>query len=183
MITTRNFTPAGRSHNRNRKIRASPFGCHHAGLKSVGMPTPERSAARALSASHHHRWSIPMTKSGILALAAILTAALATPATAQDVTYNSRNCAQYDSNGNCQIRGPRYQRQAYRDQASQDRAWRNSYNRRDNDSGFWPGDVAAGVVGGAVGTAAAIATAPIGGDAYARQNGFVCTPGTWFRGE
>ena len=55
------------------------------------------------------------------------------------------------------------------------------------DSGFWPGDVAAGVVGGAVGTAAAVATAPfaapIGGDNYARLNGFVCTPGTYFRGE
>ena len=50
-------------------------------------------------------------------------------------------------------------------------------------SGFWPGDVAAGVVGGAVGTAAAIATSPIGGDEYARRNGFVCIPGTWFRGE
>ena len=25
--------------------------------------------------------------------------------------------------------------------------------------------------------------APIGGDSYARLNGFVCTPGTWFRGE
>ena len=52
-----------------------------------------------------------------------------------------------------------------------------------HDSGFWPGDVAAGVVGGAVGSAAAIATAPIGGEAYARRNGFVCVPGTWFRGE
>jgi len=39
------------------------------------------------------------------------------------------------------------------------------------------------VVGGAVGTAAAIATAPIGGDEYARRNGFVCIPGTLFRGE
>ena len=48
---------------------------------------------------------------------------------------------------------------------------------------FWPGDVAAGVVGGAVGTAAAIATSPIGGEEYARRNGFVCIPGTWFRGE
>ena len=38
------------------------------------------------------------------------------------------------------------------------------------------------VVGGAVGTAAGIATAPIGGEAYARRNGFACTPGTWFRG-
>ena len=46
-----------------------------------------------------------------------------------------------------------------------------------------PGDVAAGVVGGAVGTAAAIATAPIAGEDYARRNGFVCIPGTWFRGE
>jgi hypothetical protein len=65
--------------------------------------------------------------------------------------------------------------------AYQDRTWRDSYNRWDDNSGFRPGDVAAGVVGGAVGTAAA--TAPIGGEAYARRNGFVCIPGTWFRGE
>jgi hypothetical protein len=56
-----------------------------------------------------------------------------------------------------------------------------SYNRWDDNSGFRPGDVAAGVVSGAVGTAAA--TAPIGGEDYARRNGFVCIPGTWFRGE
>ena len=134
-----------------------------------------------------------MTKSGILA-AAILASALAIPALAQDVTYNSRNCAQYDSNGNCQIRGPGYQRQVYRDQVYRDqayrdqayrndRAWRNSNNRWDNDTGFWPGDTAAGVVGGAVGTAAAIAGPPIGSEEYLRRNGFVCTPGTWFRGE
>jgi hypothetical protein len=36
---------------------------------------------------------------------------------------------------------------------------------------------------GAVGPAAAIATAPIGGTEYARRNGFVCVPGTMFRGE
>jgi hypothetical protein len=71
------------------------------------------------------------------------------------------------------------------------------------DSGFWPGDVAAGVVGGAVGvagaavgTAGAIATAPfrssynsydgyngVPRDSYAQRMGFVCQPGTWFRGE
>jgi hypothetical protein len=35
-------------------------------------------------------------------------------------------------------------------------------------SGFWPGDIAADVVGGAIGTADAIATAPFrGGDSYA----------------
>lgn len=76
------------------------------------------------------------------------------------------------------------------------------------DSGFWPGDVAAGIVGGAIGTAGAIATAPFRNDSYAyyndgynrygydpgpvagphlddyaTRNGFVCQPGTWFRGE
>jgi hypothetical protein len=64
------------------------------------------------------------------------------------------------------------------------------------DRGFWPGDVAAGVVGGAIGTASAIATAPFRNDAYAYNsgyygqryygsynNGFVCEPGTTFRGE
>ena len=61
-----------------------------------------------------------------------------------------------------------------------------------------PGDVAAGVVGGAIGTAGAIATAPFRDDShayynngygggydqsYAARNGFVCQPGTWFKGE
>ena len=133
-----------------------------------------------------------MTKSGILAAAAILASPLASPAMAQQVIYNPGYCAQFYPNANCQNRGPgspyyggSYQSQAYRDQAYQDRApvWRDSYNRWDDDSGFWPGDVAAGVVGGAVGTAAAIATSPLGGDEYARRNGFVCVPGTLFRGE
>ena len=136
-----------------------------------------------------------MTRSGILAAAAILASALANPAMAQQVIYNPGYCAQFYPNANCQNRGPgspyyggSYQRQTYPDQVYQDRtyqdrAWRNRYNRWDGNSGFWPGDVTAGVVGGAVGTAAAIATSPIGGDEYARRNGFVCTPGTWFRGE
>ena len=145
-----------------------------------------------------------MTRSGIFAAAAILASALASPAMAQEVIYNPGYCAQFYPNANCQNRGPgspytgSYQRQAYRDQAYRDRAsqgstwqnstwqnstWQNSYNRFDDNSGFWPGDVAAGVVGGAVGTAAAIATSPVGGDEYARRNGFVRIPGTWFRGE
>jgi hypothetical protein len=55
-------------------------------------------------------------------------------------------------------------------------------------------DAAAGIAGAAVGTAAAIATSPFRGsyaydngygydDGYGRRNGFVCQPGTWFRGE
>jgi hypothetical protein len=131
-----------------------------------------------------------MTKSGILAAAAVLASALASRAMAQEVIYNPGYCAQFYPNANCQNKGPgspyygsSYQRQVYSDQAYRDRTWRGSYNRFDDNSGFWPGDGAVGVVGGAVGTAAGIATAPIGGEAYARRNGFVCTPGTWFRGE
>jgi hypothetical protein len=109
---------------------------------------------------------------------------------AQEVVSNPGYCAQFYPNANCQNKGPgnpytgSYQRQVYSDQAYRyrDRTWQNSYNRWD-DSGFWPGNVAAGVVGGAVGTAAAIATAPFVSDDYARRNGFVCTPGTLFRGE
>jgi hypothetical protein len=128
-----------------------------------------------------------MTQFRILGAAAILASALASPAMAQSVITSPGKCAQYYPNANCQNYGPgnpytgSYQRRAYRHNG----AWNDSYNRWDGDrnSGFWPGDVAAGVVGGAVGTAAAIATAPLAGDAYARQNGFVCTPGTYFRGE
>ena len=131
-----------------------------------------------------------MTKSGILAAAATIAAMLAGPAMAQEVVYNPGYCAQFYPNANCQNLGPgnpytgSYQRQAYGNQVyRQNGDWQNSNNRWDDNSGFWPGDVAAGVVGGAVGTAAAIATYPFGGDEYARRNGFVCTPGTLFRGE
>lgn len=98
-----------------------------------------------------------MTKFKILGAAAILASVLATPAMAQ----------QFYGDGNRHNDG-----------------WHNSYNRyEDQHSGFWPADVAAGVVGGAVGTAAAIATIPYGGEEYARRNGFVCIPGALFRGE
>jgi hypothetical protein len=86
--------------------------------------------------------------------------------------------------------------------------WNDSWNNNrwyGRDYGFGPGDVAAGVVGGAAatagaaaGTAGAIATAPFRGGSYASyngdrnwyysqnyatQNGLVCRPGTWFKGE
>ena len=131
-----------------------------------------------------------MTKSAILAAAAVLASALATPAVAQQVIYNPGYCAQFYPDANCQNRGPGspydpgyYQDQSYRDGYYRDRAWRDSYNRWDGNDSFWPGDVAAGVVGGAVGTAAAIATVPFVSEDYARRNGFVCMPGSLFRGE
>jgi hypothetical protein len=124
----------------------------------------------------------------------ILTSALASPASAQEVIYNPGYCAQFYPNANCQNKGPgnpytgSYQRRA---------AYYNSNNRWDDgrrNSGFWPADVAAGVAGAAVGTAAAVATAPFrdtyaydnGGrydQGYAQRNGFVCQPGSLFRGE
>lgn len=140
-----------------------------------------------------------MTTLKILGAAAILTSMLASPVMAQRVILDPGKCAQYYPNANCQnygadnpYTGNYQQQQQYTGSYQQQRAyrhngrWHDSYNRWDGDrrdSGFWPADAAAGVVGGAVGTAGAIATAPFGGDAYARQNGFVCTPGTWFRGE
>jgi hypothetical protein len=99
----------------------------------------------------------------IATAAAVLSAAIAAPAFAQDPAARSTSV-----------------------RAQQDQA--RVYHR---DSGFWPGDVAAGVVGGAIGTAGAIATAPFRNDTYAyydnrpysARNGFVCQPGTTFRGE
>ena len=104
-----------------------------------------------------------MTTIKILGAAAILASALASPAMAQQVT-----------SGN-------YQRPAFADQTNrQSGTWQNSYNRWDGRSGFGPGNTAAGT---AAGTASAMAVEPIGGEEYARRNGFVCIPGTLFRGE
>jgi hypothetical protein len=162
-------------------------------------------------------------KRGILGATAavVLASALAGPVMAQAVITNPGKCAQYYPNANCQNLGPgnpytgSYRhRAAYRHNGdwnnsnnswNDDRGNNNGWNNR--DTGFWPGDVAAGVVGGAVGTAAAItddavgtagaiATAPFRGNAYAydngpmgygqsyaQRNGFVCQPGSWFKGE
>src|SRR4030081_1651403 len=102
--------------------------------------------------------------------AALMAAALASPATAQQVNYNPGYCAQFYPNANCQNLGPgspyteNYQRRAaYRSgwdsSARWDNGWHDSWN--DNrwerrDPGFGPADVAAGVVGGAVATAGAV---------------------------
>ena len=117
-----------------------------------------------------------MTKTKILAAAAILTSLMTVPALAQDT-----------------------QRPAIMHSHHYNHAYRHAHN-----GGFWPADAAAGIVGGAIGAAGAIASAPFQGDAYAyddsngwdngynggwngqtyaERNGFVCQPGTWFRGE
>src|ERR1700709_2717098 len=119
-----------------------------------------------------------MTKLKLLSAAAVLSAAIATPALAQEVIYNPGYCAQFYPDANCQNKGPNnpytgsYQRRTvyqnnngYWDNGW-DNSWNNSWNNNSwnkgwNDNrGVRPGDVAAGVVGSAVGTAGAIATAP-----------------------
>jgi hypothetical protein len=104
----------------------------------------------------------------LLAAATMLSTAIAAPALAQD---------------------PAPRAHAVRMQQDQARI----YHR---ENGFWPADVAAGVVNGAIGTAGAIASAPFHSQSYAYndgyygrgyhgsyKNGFVCEPGTMFRGE
>ena len=108
-----------------------------------------------------------MTTTKWLAAAALVTATIATPALAQDRVTRDQAKARAD-------------RQQVIDRDSADDGFfrgnaryevndnwnRDNWNR--SDSGFWPGDFAANVVGGAVATAGAIATAPLrGGDSYA----------------
>jgi hypothetical protein len=115
-----------------------------------------------------------MTKLKLLTAAALLATAVTTPVMAQDVPSRAQVVNHQNDPSN-----PYYRHRAYR-----------------QGSGFWPGDVAAGIVGGAIGTAGAIATAPFRGadsyayyggygygDSYAARNGFVCQPGTTFRGD
>jgi hypothetical protein len=158
-----------------------------------------------------------MTKFKLLGAAAvILSSALTVPAMAQQAMAHPGACERLDQNGNC-LSKKMHGRQhvVYRQDG-----WNNSYNRVDGDvrgygwtsgdSGFWPADAAADVVGGAVGTADAVlggaigtadavVAAPFGGpyasydngyrggswynQSYAQRNNFVCQPGTWFRGE
>ncbi|GMO13916.1 MULTISPECIES: hypothetical protein [Bradyrhizobium] len=146
----------------------------------------------------------------LLGATAIAATMLAGSAMAQAVVTNPGRCSAQFPNANCQNLGPgnpytdsgyRHRRVSYR-QTNGD--WNNDWNR--SRTGFWPTDVAAGVAGAAIGTAGAIASAPFrawdnsyaydnswdnrgwdnrGWDTrtYAQRNGFVCTPGTWFKGE
>ena len=117
-----------------------------------------------------------MTKMKLFAAAAVVSGLIATPVMAQDQINRRAQLQEYRAN-------------------TVDGGYR--------DTGFWPGDVAAGAVGGAisiagaaVGTAGTIASAPfrnsynsydgyngVARDSYAQRMGFVCQPGTWFRGE
>lgn len=145
-----------------------------------------------------------MTTMKLLGAAAIAATMVTGSAMAQSVVTNPERCAVQSPNGYCRSPGHsgyRHHRVSYR-QTNGD--WNNGWNR--THTGFWPTDVAGDVAGAAIGTAGAIATAPFRavGDSYAydnswdnrgwddrgwdtrtyaQRNGFVCTPGTWFKGE
>lgn len=148
-----------------------------------------------------------MTKLKILGAAVVLASAMASPTLAQDVVYNRGYCPSYP-NANCRITGSgnpyagSYYRgdMAYRDNRyagwSTGRRDRRNENRQ-SGSGFWPVDVATGVVDGAIDTAGELIRAPFraanayydGSDdggwnqSHAVPNRFVCNSGTWYRRE
>lgn len=137
----------------------------------------------------------------LLGAVAIATTTFAGSAMAQMMVNNPARCSAQFPNANCQSLGPghTYTERGYRHHRRM--SYRQTNGDRNDDwnrsrTGFWPTDVAGGVAGAAIGTAGAIATAPFrswdnsyaydnrGWDTrtYAQRNGFVCTPGTWFKG-
>jgi hypothetical protein len=146
-----------------------------------------------------------MTKLKILGATVVLASAMAGSTLAQDIARDRGYCPSYP-NANCLSMGSGNlsagsyyrRRMAYRDDryAGWTNGWRDHRNKaRHSGSGFWPADVAAVVVGGAIDTAGALVTAPFRAanahyDGYydddwnqsrAAPNGFVCNSGTWYR--
>jgi hypothetical protein len=144
----------------------------------------------------------------ILGTTAILTSALAGPAMAKDTMSQRAMGKQANCVGsNCEVKGSRTlaksQSRMQRHVAYRGERFRSSnaaVTREDRDRRpMGPVGAAGAVVGGAVATAGAIATAPFrafddnnnyygygyGGrdwKTYAAHNGLACTPGTTFRG-
>src|ERR1700759_4355991 len=100
-----------------------------------------------------------MTSLKLLGLAAIVASTLATPAFAQTAADNPAGCTGLFQDPACQNLGA--------GNPTTDRAYRRRHmahrqvNPNDQgQSGFWPVDTAGAVAGAAVGTAAAVASAP-----------------------
>ena len=131
-----------------------------------------------------------MTKLGFFGAAAvILSSALASPVMAQQVITDPGYCAQFYPNANCENNGPDnpytgdYQlRNGWGSNTNWNNGWHDSWNddpwdrhytapfRGDsyayyNDNNGWNGD-----------------NNGWNGQSYAERNGFVCQPGTWFKG-
>lgn len=96
-----------------------------------------------------------------IAAVAALTVAMAVPAFAQAAPREAQHRLQREGMYRHHTQERMY-RPAYR------YAYRPAYRY---GTGFWPADAAAGIVGGAIGTAGAIAAAPFGAGPYAYYNG------------
>ncbi|MGL3211441.1 hypothetical protein [Bradyrhizobium sp. BR 1433] len=141
-----------------------------------------------------------MTNLRILGAAVIVACAVSSPASAQAVFSNPAACSSQFASANCLNRGAGSPYDSRRGYYQRRAAYREPVG---------PVGAAAGVAGAAVGTAAAIATAPFGGwrnsyaaygtydrpaaygdyyawngdwNSYASHNGIVCRPGTFFKG-
>jgi hypothetical protein len=138
----------------------------------------------------------------VLGGATVLAAMLTSPATAQEVIYNPGYCAQFYPNANCQNKGQGnpYTGDYQRRLAYQHDGWNTSWHDSWNDNRFArPGNTYAfdpNAYGNETGYAHsdyyANAHAGHGGNgiydnrannSYDALNGFVCSPGAYFRGE
>jgi Ni/Co efflux regulator RcnB len=111
-----------------------------------------------------------MTKTKLFAAAAVLTSLIASPVLAKDMDGMSNRA---------QIKKQRMMQNDRMTDRRADARFDRGYQR--NDSGFFPVDIAAGVVGGAVATAGAIATAPFGGPNYAYNDDYAYNDGYGYR--
>ncbi|TWB01500.1 hypothetical protein [Bradyrhizobium stylosanthis] len=145
-----------------------------------------------------------MTSLKLIGAAAIAVSALAAPAMGQSAITNPAACESMFASANCLNTGAGSPYATSRQQRQNRNAAYRQQSR--NDSGFWPVNTAGAVAGAAVGTAAAVASAPFQGwsnsyaydtsggynrggmgwygnwDTYAARNGIVCRPGTWYKG-
>jgi hypothetical protein len=143
-----------------------------------------------------------MTKFSLLGAAAVVATALASPAMAQEVIYNPGYCAQFYPNANCQNKGPGnpytdgYQRYGAYRYGAQNNGWYDNWN----GNSFAAPSYTRRYSGNAYGYEPGFAHSDYNANAHAGQgwngiydnrdnnsyaalNGFVCTPGTYFRGE
>lgn len=150
-----------------------------------------------------------MTKFSVLgstlAGATVLAAMLTSPATAQEVIYNPGYCAQFYPNANCENKGPGnpytgdYQRHRTYRSDGWNSGWNGGWHDSWNDNRFArPGNTHAydpNAYGNETGYAHSdyYANAHAGqgwngiydnraNNSYAALNGFVCSPGAYFRG-
>lgn len=116
-----------------------------------------------------------MKKVTFFAAAVAVSALVAAPALAQD-SMQPRASVQGKAHTSKHMSMHKHQHMRHHSARHDRMTSRDNWDRR--DTGFWPGAVAGGIVGGAIGTAGAIATAPFGGPSrdYAYRDSYAYGP-------